>query len=115
MKPQEWTKQKKIPGVDDTKEEIPEVDDSEETPGVEHDTPVNKNESDKAEVEGKSTERTSGGTNLHRQTRKEYNHKNYSNVFGIIDKRQGHGIIIMQLNSDNFGITDNKFDKADAE
>ena len=44
-------------------------------------------------------------------------HKNYNdNVSNITDKtQQGNGIILLQLNSDNFEITEDKVDKADTE
>ena len=100
----------KPPGVDKA-EELPWVDDVKETPGVDDETPGDETESNKVEVEEKSTERTSGGMNLRRQPQKEYNCKNYNdNVFNITDKTQGNGIILLQLNSDNFEITEDKFE-----
>jgi hypothetical protein len=54
--------------------------------------------------------------NLRRQPRKEYNRKNYNdNIFNITDETQGNRIILLQLNSDNFEITEDTFDEADAE
>ena len=99
---------KEPPGVDnetqgvDEIEEIPGVDDAKETPGAD-----DKTQSDKIEVGGKSTERLSSGMSLCRQPQKEYNRKNYNdNVSNITDRTQGDGIILLQLNSDNFEITE---------
>ena len=108
-----------IQGVDDTEEEIPGVDDAKETPGVGDDAPETTYEPDEAEVEEKNIERTSGIMNLHRQPRKEYNRKNYDNIFKITDKKQSDGIILMQLkckeDSGNFDVTEEKIDKVEAK
>ena len=106
-----------IPGVDDTEGEIPGVDDAKGTPGmddttpgvgdeatpgvgipgVDDDVPDTANESDKAKIDPTSVERTSSAMNLSRQPRKEYNRKNYDNVFNITYETQKDGIILMQL------------------
>ena len=102
------------PGVDKA-EEMSGVNDAEEISGVNDDTPEDESESDKIEVGEKRTERTYGGMNLRRQPRKEYNHKNYDNVFNITNKTQCDGIILLQFNLDNFKIIEDKFDEVDAE
>ena len=106
-----------IPGVDGTEGEIPGVDDAMgtqgmddttkgmddeatpgvNTPGVDDDAPDTANKSDKAEIDPTNVQSTSGAMNLRRQPRKEYNHKNYDNVFNITDETQKDGIILMQL------------------
>ena len=53
--------------------------------------------------------------NLSRQPLTQYIHKNYSNDFNITDETQGNRIILLQLNPDNFKITEDTFDKVDAE
>ena len=84
--------------MDDTTTEVddeatPRVD----TPGVDDDVPNITNKSDETKIEPTNVERTSGAMNLHRQPRKEYNRKNYDNVFNITDETQKDGIILMQL------------------
>ena len=101
-----------IPGVDGTEGEIPGMNDAEgtpgmddttpglndeATPGVDDDAPDTANESDEAEIEQTNVECMSGAMNLRRQPRKEYNHKNYDNVFSITDEIQNDRIILMQL------------------
>ena len=66
-----------IPGVCDTKEEIPGVDDAEgilgvyhnATPGVNDGAPDTANESDEAEIKQTNVERTSDTMHLCRQPR----------------------------------------------
>ena len=53
--------------------------------------------------------------NLRRQSRTEYNRKNYDNIFNITDETQSNGITLLQLNSDNFETTEDTFDKVDAK
>ena len=92
------------------------MDGLEETPGVDDETPENGTAPDKVVVQEKITERTSGGMNLHRQLRKDYNHNNYIvDVFNTTDGTHGKGIIVLQLNSDSFEITEDTFDEAAAE
>ena len=58
----------------------------------------------------------SGGMNLYRQSHNDYNHKNYNdNVFNITDKTQDNEIILLQFNSDNSYIIEDKVDEADVE
>ena len=59
-----------------------------DTPGVDDPVTDTANESDEAAVEPTNVERTSGAMNLRRQTRKQYNCKNYNNVFNITDETQ---------------------------
>ena len=89
---------KGTPGVDDTTigvdyEATPGVD----TPGKDDDVPDTANKSDESNIEPTNLEHISGAMNLHRQQRKEYNRKNYNNVFNITDETQQDSIILMQL------------------
>ena len=87
-----------IPGVDNTKgtpgmdATTPGVDDEAtpgvDTPGVDDDVPDTANGSDETEIRPINVERTSVAMNLRRQPRKEYNRKNYDNVFNITDETQ---------------------------
>ena len=117
-----------IRGVDGTEEEISRVGDVEgaqgmATPGVstqevDDDIPNTAHRSDEAKIEPTNVEHTSGEINLHRQPRKEYNHKNYNNVFNITDETQKDGSIYMQLkyeeDSGIFDDTEEEFDKVEA-
>ena len=47
--------------------------------------------------------------NLHRQPRKEYK------VFNITEESQNDRILLLQLNSDNFRVTEDTFDESDAK
>ena len=58
----------------------------------------------------------SGRLNLRRQSHKDYKRKNYNNnMFNITEEPQDNRIILLQFNSDNVGITEDKFDAADAD
>jgi hypothetical protein len=82
-----------------------------ETPGVDDDQ---ENEVKPDEIEDNSTEHASGRMNLCKQPYKDYNHKHY-NVFNIKEETQDNRIILLQLNPDNFKITEEKFDETNAE
>jgi hypothetical protein len=85
------------PGVDNA-EEIPGVDNAEEIPGVDDETSGvddgHENEVEPDKIEDNIIERASVRMN-------EDTHDN--------------GIILLQFNSDNFEITEEKFDETDAE
>ena len=69
-------------------QETPEVDDetTEETSGVDDETSKTEAELDNID-DKKSVEHTSGVMNLHRQSRTDYNSKNYNdNMFNITEK-----------------------------
>ena len=57
--------------------------------------------------------------NLRRQPRKEYNRKNYDNVFNITDETQKDSIICTHLkreeDSGTFDVTEDELDKVKAE
>ena len=57
--------------------------------------------------------------NLRRQPRKEYNRKNYDNIFNITDETQKNGIILMQLkykeDSGTFDVIEDTFDEVEAK
>ena len=94
--------------MDGTKGEISAVDDAEgtpgmnditsgvndeatpgvDTPGVDDDAPDTTNKSDDTKIEPTNVERMSGAMNLRRQPRKQYNRKNYNNVFNVTDETQ---------------------------
>ena len=87
-----------ISKVDDAEEGIIGVSDAKETQGVCDDTPEDENESDEVGVEAQHKERTSYQMKLKRKQRKEYNGKNYDNVFNTVDETKEHRIILLQLN-----------------
>ena len=99
-------------GMDDTLPGVNDQVENEATPGVDDDAPGTTNESDEAEIEQTIVKRMSGAMNLHRQTRNTY-------VFNITDETQHDGIIFMQLkykeDSDTFNVTEDEFDKGEAE
>ena len=105
----------KIPGVDGTEGKIPGVEDAKGTPemddtttgvddevtpgvdtlGMDDDVPGTAKESYGDEIEPTNEERTSGAMKLCRQRRKEYNRKNYNNLFNITDETQEDSIMLM--------------------
>jgi hypothetical protein len=112
-------------GVDDKKnkvgetEDTPGVDDAEETLGADDETTAeNPGVYDESldEIGDKSVYCTSSGMSLCIQSLKDYNHNSYNdNVFNITGKIQNDGIILLIFKSENFKITEEQFNEADAE
>ena len=66
--------------------------------GVDDDASDTTNESDEAGINQTNVERISDAMKLCRESRKEYNRKNYDNVFNITgETKNSDGIILMQL------------------